>query len=398
VELRIGYKNTDLGVIPDDWHIKTLGDIGDSLIGLTYHPSQVRNYGTLVLRSSNIQDGSLCFDNNVFVEAPIPERIMVRDGDILVCARNGSRDLIGKSALINNQAKGATFGAFMAIFRSKYGQYLHYIFQSYIFKKQINQHLGATINQITNKSLSSFRVPLPSSDKERKKIINTLSDIDSLLTTLEKIIAKKRDMKQSVMQQLLTGNSRLSGFSGEWKIKLLGDISYIKTGKRNNEDKVEDGLYPFYVRSSFVEKINTYSYDCEAILVPGEGQIGNIFHYINGRFDAHQRVYVITQFAESVFARYIYLFMSQHFGFWAMQNTVKATVDSLRLPTFKTFEVRVPPTIEEQIAIANSIGDMHAELSLFEIRRNKTRDLKQAIMQELLTGKTRLINKEPSNV
>jgi type I restriction enzyme S subunit len=193
------------------------------------------------------------------------------------------------------------------------------------------------------------------------------------------------------MQQLLTGQNRLPGFSGEWDVKQLGDVAHIKTGCRNNEDKVEDGDYPFFVRSDIVERINTYSHDCEAILVPGEGRIGDIFHYINGRFDVHQRVYAITQFKPGMSAKFVHLYIAMNFGAWAMQNTVKATVDSLRLPTFQTFEMRVPPTEAEQTAIAAVLSDMDAELAALETRRNKTRDLKQAMMQELLTGRTRLV-------
>ena len=391
MELMTGYKKSTLGVIPIDWNDKALGDIGESLIGLTYRPSEVRKYGTLVLRSSNVQNGTLCFDDNVFVEADIPERIMVRPGDILVCVRNGSRDLIGKAALIDERAIGMTFGAFMGVFRSNYGHFLHHVFQSGIFKKQINEHLGATINQITNKSLNSFKVSLPPTNEERTKIAKALSDVDVLLAALDKVIAKKRDLKQAAMQQMLTGQTRLPGFSGEWAVRRLGDIANIKTGSRNNEDKLLDGMYPFFVRSANVERINTYSHECEAILVPGEGQIGNIFHYINGRFDVHQRVYAITQFTEKISGKFIHFYMSQHFGAWAMQNTVKATVDSLRLPTFQTFILQLPPTLEEQNAIAEFLADINTELDLLDERRNKTAALKQGMMQELLTGRTRLI-------
>ena len=193
------------------------------------------------------------------------------------------------------------------------------------------------------------------------------------------------------MQQLLTGKTRLPGFSGKWCARLLGDVAIIKTGGRNNEDKVEDGEYPFFVRSDDVERINSYAYDCEAILVPGEGRIGEIFHYVSGKFDVHQRVYAISKFTADVSGRFLHLYMKTHFGFWAMKNTVKATVDSLRLPTFQNFEMWLPPSIEEQSAIVAVLSDMDAELTSLESRREKTRLLKQGMMQELLTGKTRLV-------
>jgi type I restriction enzyme S subunit len=130
MDVRPGYRKSDVGVVPDGWTIRTLGEIGDSLIGLTYRPADVRPYGTLVLRSSNIQAGVLSFNDNVFVCSDVPDRIMVRTGDILICVRNGSRDLIGKCAQIDERAKGMTFGAFMAVFRTPFYKFLYHQFKS----------------------------------------------------------------------------------------------------------------------------------------------------------------------------------------------------------------------------------------------------------------------------
>lgn len=244
--------------------------------------------------------------------------------------------------------------------------------------------------------------------KEQYIIANALSDTDALLSELEKLIAKKQAIKTATMQQLLTGRTRLPQFAhhpdgskkgykqselGEipedWEIVPLGKLANIKTGSKNNQDKVADGIYPFFVRSETVERLNSYSYDCEAILVPGEGGIGSIFHYINGKFDAHQRVYVIRQF-DNCIGKFIYFQMRQRFGAHAMENSVKATVDSLRLPTFQEFSVFLPST-EEQTAIATILSDMDEEIQALEHRLNKTRQIKQGMMQELLTGKTRLV-------
>lgn len=101
-----------------EWLTKRLGEVGDSLIGLTYAPTDVREHGVLVLRSSNIQEGALRFDDNVFVKVDLPDKLRVRSGDILICVRNGSRDLIGKCAKIDSRCDGMTFGAFMAVFRT----------------------------------------------------------------------------------------------------------------------------------------------------------------------------------------------------------------------------------------------------------------------------------------
>ena len=233
-----------------------------------------------------------------------------------------------------------------------------------------------------------MRIPLPPLPEQRA-IAAALSDVDALLVALDALIAKKRLIKQGAMQELLTGKRRLAGFEGEWEVKLLGDVSDIKTGKRNNEDKIDDGAFPFFVRSQTVERIDTYSFDGEAILVPGEGGIGTIFHYVNGKFDYHQRVYKISDFNKDVFGKFIYYVMVQSFGYQATRNSVKATVDSLRLPAFQKFEFFSPP-YDEQQAIAEILSDMDAEIAALEQRREKTRLVKQGMMQELLTGKTRL--------
>ena len=208
-EIKAGFKQTEVWAIPEDWEVKRLGEIGDALIGLTYKPADVRPDGILVLRSSNVQDGSLRFDDNVFVETEVPDRIMVRPGDILICVRNGSRDLIGKCARIDGRAEGMTFGAFMAVFRSPFHSFIFHQFQSSIIKRQIHEHLGATINQITNKSLNSFVIPLPPTEAEQDAIATILSEMDAEIATLEAKLTKARALKQGMMQELLTGRIRL---------------------------------------------------------------------------------------------------------------------------------------------------------------------------------------------
>ena len=248
----------------------------------------------------------------------------------------------------------------------------------------------ATVDSLRLPAFKNFSFSLSQDIGEQRAIAEALSDMDGLLNALEALIAKKRAIKQAVMQQLLTGRTRLPGFSGKWETKRLGELAHIKTGGRNNEDKVENGEYPFFVRSAIVEQINSYCFDGEAILVPGEGGIGSIFHYIKGRFDCHQRVYMINRFVDDVCGKLIYYSMVLQFGSHAMQNTVKATVDSLRLPTFKNFSFSIPKDIAEQQAISSILSDMDAEITALEQRRDKTSAIKQGMMQQLLTGRVRL--------
>ena len=129
--------------------------------------------------------------------------------------------------------------------------------------------------------------------------------------------------------------------ASSWEQRKLGDVTKIKTGDSDLQDAVPNGLYPFFVRSDKVERSNRYLFDGEAILVPGEGRLGEIFHYINGKFDYHQRVYKISDFVD-VDAKFVMYSMMYGFKKRALENTAKATVDSIRLPTLTEFKFRVP--------------------------------------------------------
>lgn len=205
-----GYKDSELGQIPEDWEVVCLGDIGQALIGLTYSPNDTAEFGTLVLRSSNVQNGKLSFDNNVFVRMALPDRVIVKEGDILICVRNGSRQLIGKCALIDKKTEGSAFGAFMSVYRTKSYGFIFYQFQSNIIQNQINETMGATINQITNKDLNSFRIMQPLIAKEKNEIYETIKDLDKDINLDIKRLNKLISIKQGMMQELLTGKTRLA--------------------------------------------------------------------------------------------------------------------------------------------------------------------------------------------
>lgn len=390
--MRPGYKQTEVGVIPDDWEVSTVGQEFSVQLGKMLDAEKNVGVSKPYLGNKAVQWDRI--DVSDLPTVPMSrsdlDKFRLREGDLLVC--EGGE--VGRAAIWGAPLEECYFQKALHRLRplhefdarlmvgilwqwSKRGILANYVTQTSIAHLPRDTFVGVPIP----------RPPLP----EQRAIAAALNDVDKLVGGLDRLIAKKRDLKQAAMQQLLTGQTRLPGFHGEWEVKRLGDVAHIKTGSRNNEDKIADGEYPFFVRSEVVERINTYSHDCEAILVPGEGRIGDIFHYINGRFDVHQRVYAITRFQPGLSGRFLHLYMAMNFGAWAMQNTVKATVDSLRLPTFRTFEMRVPPTKDEQTAIATVLSDMDTELSLLTARRDKTRALKQGMMQELLNGSTRLV-------
>lgn len=190
------------------WEETTLGAIGECIIGLTYKPENVVEHGLLVLRSSNIQNGQLSYDDNVFVNIKVPDHLVTRTGDILICVRNGSRALIGKCVVIDESAADLTFGAFMSVYRTKHWRFVAHAFQAHDIQRQIRDNIGATINQITNKDMKAFRLKLPRED-EQTAIAAVLSDMDAELLALEQRREKTHAIKQAMMQELLTGKTRL---------------------------------------------------------------------------------------------------------------------------------------------------------------------------------------------
>jgi len=184
------------------WERKKLGNLGECFIGLTYSPNDVvESNGTLVLRSSNVQNGRLAFEDNVFVDTVISEKNYVKENDIFICARNGSRSLIGKCALISKENEGYAFGAFMSIYRSKYNRFIYHLFQTDLFFSQINEHLGATINQVTTKSLNSFSFNFPC-EEEQGKIAAFLATIDNKISRTLAQIEQTQQYKKGLLQNM----------------------------------------------------------------------------------------------------------------------------------------------------------------------------------------------------
>lgn len=385
------YKQTEIGVIPADWDVKHLGDIGDSIIGLTYSPSDVVEYGKLVHRSSNIQNNQLSYKDNVYVNKDISEKLTLRKNDILVCVRNGSRDLIGKSALIEGKAVGETFGAFMSIFRTdKCQKFIYYLFLSNIIQRQINQSLGATINQITNRTLDDFQIPYPKNPDEQIVIADVISDTDEFTQKLESLIEKKKKIKQGVMQELLTSRRRLPGFNGIWEKKKISDVcGKITTGKLNANAMIENGEYRFYTCAKDFYQIDRYAFDTEALLVSGNGANVGYIHYYKGKFNAYQRTYVLSDFSADI--HFVKLFMDRN-----LQERIRVEVNAGNTPyitmgTLTEMQIMVPPTKDEQAAISKILSEMDTEIERLESELTKYRNIKQGMMQTLLTGKIRLI-------
>lgn len=197
-----------IGEIPKEWKVKKFKHIGESIIGLTYSPDDIKDEGTLVLRSTNIQNGKIDLASRVNVSKKIPNKLITRENDVLICARNGSKSLIGKCGYIDTLSKGITFGAFTLVFRCKLGKFIYYVLNADIFKSQLSNVFTTTINQLTVNNFNNMFLIVPSED-EIKGIATYLdyktSQIDNLISKIEKQITLLKKAKEKLITEVVTG-------------------------------------------------------------------------------------------------------------------------------------------------------------------------------------------------
>ena len=400
-----GYKNTTIGVIPMEWEVSKLGDLGEIISGLTYSPNDIDEEGILVLRSSNVKERQLVYTDNVFVKT---EKFNpVKKGDILICVRNGSKSLIGKNALITAEAEGFAFGAFMAIYRSDYNNYLYQIFGTDLFQKEINKNLGATINSINGSDLKLFKLPIPPLP-EQQKIAEILSTWDNAIATCKKTIETLEDRNKGLAQQLLSGKKRLSGFSEKWNKTELGKISKRVTAKN---EELNDTVVTISAQRGFVLQEDFFNKRVASDTLSGyfllkKGQFAYNKSYSNGypmgafkrlnNFDKAvvTTLYICFELLENVNSDYMVHFFENGF---MTNNLMKVAKEGGRahgllnigLDDFMSLELTIP-SFEEQTAIAQVLETADQELKSYETKLEALQLQKKGLMQQLLTGKIRV--------
>lgn len=415
----LGYKQTEVGMIPKDWEIFSLPEVIWYQEGPGLRKWQFKSKGLKVINVTNLQEsGYLDLDRTdrhiSWDEFEKTYKHFACDEGDLVIASSGNSYC--KASIVRSCDLPLLMNTSVIRFKpiGEFSKgYMEVCLKSPYFKDQIDMLItGGAQPNFGPAHLNLIKIPAPTCAKEQTAIANALSDVDALIGELEKLIAKKQAIKTATMQQLLTltGRTRLPQFAlhkdgspkgtkpselGEipedWEVDCIGNLISITTGSRNTQDRIEDGTFPFFVRSQTVERINTYSFDGEAVLTAGDGVgTGKIFHYINGKFDFHQRVYLMYNFGDKVDGYFFYIFFSNNFYDRIMSMTAKSSVDSVRREMIADMKMLLP-TKEEQTAIATILSDMDTEIQALEQRLGKIRQIKQGMMQELLTGKTRLV-------
>ena len=200
-----------IGEIPAHWTVTRLKYLGESIIGLSYKPENITDEknGTLVLRASNIQNGKPSFLDNVYVNAEVNEKLYLKEGDILICSRSGSRELIGKNITITKELEGATFGVFMTVFRTKFFRFISHFLNSQVFKNQAGLFFTSTINQLTLDTFNNFLICFPRDEKEQIEIANYLdhktAKIDELRSNEQRSLELLKEYRHTLISEVVTG-------------------------------------------------------------------------------------------------------------------------------------------------------------------------------------------------
>ena len=261
-----------------EWECKKLGDIGTTLIGLTYSPQDVvPSDGTIVLRSSNIKGGLLDYTDLVRVNKKIKESIITRTNDILICARNGSARLIGKNAILKDSDCGHTFGAFMMVYRSEDNPFVHQLLSTKRYYSQVAENLGARINQITTSDLNSFEFSFPQSKKEKVKIASMLSLLDERIATQIKIIEKLESLIKGLCQKLTQQDNPNTTLNETL-------VCYSSTLQESSVQEVGD--YPVYGATGVCGYTDAPEVDGDSILIIKDGASVGVTYYASGKYSA----------------------------------------------------------------------------------------------------------------
>lgn len=425
-EVRAGYNKTEVGVIPENWQVSDCSVLCEKIQDGTHFSPKLGGNDYLYITSKNIRFGSLDISNVDRIDAiqheEIYKRCDVRSGDLLL-TKDGANT--GNAALnrLDEEFSLLSSVAFLRFNSEKQEAafFLHQILSGF-GQQQIKEAMsGNAITRLTLAKIKKLKFPVPAVGEQRA-IAGALSDADALIAALDRLIAKKRDLKQAAMQQLLTGQTRLPGFCGAWQVKTLGDLFHFSGGYSASREQLSDKGYCYLhygdihgsaktivevedeyqdipkldIRLNRVSK-NALLENGDVVFVDAsEDDEGTSKHVVVVKnstvpFIAGLHTIVakgLTDELTHAYKRYCFQTSSirQQFLFYSVGTKVsginKTNIGKLKISF---------PGKPEQTAIAAVLSDMDAEISALERRRDKTRAIKQGMMQELLTGRTRLV-------
>jgi len=406
-----GYKRTEVGLIPEEWKVSDLGSIcsfenGDR--GANYpSPRSFASEGIPFINAGHIGGGRIAMRDMDYITQAAFDRLgggKVHCGDILFCLRG----TLGKFGVVEPGLGEGAIASSLVIVRPRsrdlIREFLAFYFASDLCTRMIEKWAGGAAQpNLGSQDLARFSIPIPLTP-EQHAIAEALSDVHGLLGALEALIAKKRAIKQGAMQQLLTGKTRLPRFSGEWETKRMGEVLKFQVGcpfssayfnekelgvrlVKNRDLKSDDQI--FYYSGNYDP---TFEIRDDDVLVGMDGDFLPC-RWAKGPALLNQRVGRILPFngLDRDFALYYLVEPLKEIEIATASTTVKhlshGDIENIEKPL---------PSVREQIAIATVLSDMDAEIAVLEARRDKTHAIKQGMMQQLLTGRVRLVKPAPA--
>lgn len=408
MEMKAGYKRSQIGWFPESWQVAPLGEQSEFITsGSRGWARYYSNHGATFIRSQNVSGGRLDFTDYQRVLPPQGaegSRTRVKKGDLLVTITGNS---VGNVAFVNQDLGEAYISQHVGLVRLKEPLCAAYVCRFLSPGAPGNEQIvssqsGQSKPGLNLRNLQEFWIALPA-QPEQRAIATALSDVDALIARLKRLFGKKRDIKQAAMQQLLSGQTRLPGFSGEWKIKRLGDVCEISMGRTpprlnsamwgNGSGHVWLSIADLRGKVVFESKEQITDLAASTMAFVPKGTLLMSFKLSIGRLcfagcDLYTNEAICAFNKLEASADYLYYALARtDFSLYGKQAVKGYTLNKQSLALV---EVRLPPR-PEQDAIATVLSDMDIELSALESRLAKTRAIKQGMMQELLTGRTRLV-------
>lgn len=386
--------------IPKDWETSDLLSL-TSKIGSGATPTggeaSYKTEGISLVRSLNVHNNTFIYDKLAHIneaQAKELENVTLEKEDVLINITGAS---VARSCIVPNDILPARVNQHVAILRANKEKlnplYLNLLLTSPLFQKillTLSKGNGGTREALTKKLLQDFVIILPATIDEQKQIATALSDVDDLISTLQNLIEKKRNIKQGVMQELLSGERRLSGFTDEWKEDSLSN--HFTNGSTNGaivkwraSSYPKPGLFKAFSASGQDVWVDYKMYNCDAIVISAVGEHCGKCFLAMGEWSVVANTHILLGDKYQYMPYWIYIFDNENF--WQRGGSGQPFVQ-VKATLKKTMLI---PSYEEQKAIAQVLSDIDSEISILEKRLEKYKALKQGMMQQLLTGKIRLI-------
>ena len=383
-----GYKQTEIGVIPENWNCVRFGEKVKIYRGGS--PRPIQNYITTSSNGVNwIKIGDVG-ENDKYIhstqEKIIPEGVSksreVHVGDFIL----SNSMSFGRPYILD--IDGCIHDGWLTIqdYKNTFAtEYLYYLLSSdQVYQQYLSMAAGSSVKNLNKDKVSALNVIYPNIP-EQNRIAEALSDVDSMISSLEKLIAKEKAVKQGAMQELLTGKKRLPGFIGEWRKCKLKDVLTVGHGQSQHAIEDVNGKYPILATGGIIGRANSYLYDQPSVLIGRKGTIDKP-QYMETPFWTIDTLFY-TKISTNYHAKYIfYVFCLID---WLDYNEASG-VPSLSASVIENIDVIIPE-LREQVAIASILCDIDNEIESLEQKLSKTRQIKQGMMQQLLTGKIRLV-------